>query len=94
MAAERGVRLVVATVPTMPAWAAEFDPDGTLVERWTRHLAASLRRPETVFVDGSALRWPDTHFADPVHLLFPHHQAFSHYIADAIEARHGPRDGG
>ncbi len=87
IAAEQGVRLVVATVPTMPAWAAEFDPDGALVEQWTRRVAAALQRPETVFADGRALRWPDSHFADPVHLLYPHHRTFSDWIADAIIAQ-------
>jgi hypothetical protein len=91
--AKRGMRLVVATLPTMPAWAAEFDSDGQLVEGWTRRVTAALQRPETVFVDGRALRWPDTHFADPVHLLYPHHRAFSTVVADAIAARRAPADG-
>lgn len=86
MAAERNVRLVVATVPTMPTWAAEFDPAGQLVDLWTRNIAASLRRPDTAFVDGRTLHWPDGHFADPAHLMYPHHRAFSHWIADALGA--------
>jgi hypothetical protein len=93
LAAERGVRLVVATVPTMPAWAAEFDPDGRLVERWTRGVAGALGRSETIFVDGRSLHWPDGHFADPVHLLYPHHRALSEVIAAAVAARRGTATG-
>jgi hypothetical protein len=90
MTAERKVRLVVATVPTMPAWADEFDPAGEFVDQWTRSVAGSLRRPDTIFVDGRTLRWPDGHFADPAHLMYPHHRTFSHWIADALEARPAP----
>jgi hypothetical protein len=93
MAAHRGVRLVVATVPTMPAWAAEFDPGGDAVDRWTRDVAGALRQPGTVFLDGRGLRWPDEHFADPAHLMYPHHRAFSHWIADALAARRAAADG-
>ena len=86
LVAARGARLVVATVPVMPAWAAEFDPDGASVEAWSRRLASSLGKPESLFIDGRALAWGDERFADPVHLLYPHHVAFSEFVAAAIEA--------
>jgi hypothetical protein len=86
LVAARGARLVVATVPVMPAWAAKFDPNGASVEAWSRRLASSLRRPESLFIDGRALAWGNERFADPVHLLYPHHVAFSEFIAAAIEA--------
>ncbi len=95
LAAARGARLVVATVPTMPAWAAHFDPDGRLVEEWTRRVADALRRPDTVLFDGRALAWADDRFADPAHLLYPHHTAFTDAIADALARHRGvARSGG
>ncbi len=84
---ERGARLVVATVPVMPRWAAEFDTDGRLIEAWTRRLAAALRRPESVLVDGRGLDWGDDRFADPVHVLYPNHSDFSEFVAAALQAR-------
>jgi hypothetical protein len=91
--AARGARLVVATTPTMPAWAAAFDPDGALMEAWFRRMASALRRPETLLVDGRALGWDDGRFADPVHLLHPHHSAYTEFLADALERRGGRRSG-
>jgi hypothetical protein len=87
LVAAHGARLVVATVPVMPAWSAAFDPDGTLVEGWVQRLRAALQRPETVLVDGRALAWDDGRFADPVHLLDPHHGAFTEILLAAIAAR-------
>ncbi|MFC7738945.1 hypothetical protein ACFQX4_24840 [Roseomonas sp. GCM10028921] len=82
-----GARLVVAPLPIMPEWAAQFDPDGSLIKSWTGAIRAALIQPETVIADGTALQWDDTRFADPVHLLYPHHTPFTGFIADAI-ARH------
>jgi hypothetical protein len=84
LVADRGARLVVATLPVHPAWAAQFDPDGRLIEDWTRRMAASLRRPETRLVDGRALEWDSARFADPVHLLYPNHTDFSEFVAGAM----------
>lgn len=83
----RGARLVVAPLPIMPEWAAQFDPDGSLITTWMDEIRAALLRPGTIIADGTALRWDDTRFADPVHLLYPHHTPFTEFIADAI-ARH------
>ena len=88
-AAAKGARLVVATLPVMPDWAAAFDPDGEAVERWTRRMAASLRRDTSLLVDGRRLPWDDSRFADPVHLIYPHHRPYTEFIADAI-AEHRP----
>jgi hypothetical protein len=84
-AAARGARLVLATLPTMPEWAAANDPTGAAIEEWTRSIAATLRRETSLLVDGRPLGWGDDRFADPVHLLYPHHRAFTEFIADAIE---------
>jgi hypothetical protein len=92
-AAARGARLVVATVPVMPEWAAAHDPDGGGVEAWTRGLAAALRRPESLLVDGRALRWGDERFADAVHVLYPNHTPFTRFVADALAARRAAEAG-
>jgi hypothetical protein len=89
-AAARGARLVVATLPTAPRWAAAFDPDGALVEAWTRGVASSLRLADSVLIDGRALDWNDARFADPVHVLHPNHTHFTAFLADAL-ARQGGR---
>ncbi len=89
-AAARGARLVVATLPVMPEWGAAFDPGGAQVEAWTRRMAATLQQPGTLLIDGRRLGWGDTAFADPVHLLYPHHRAFTDFVARAV-ARTAPR---
>ncbi len=86
---------MVATLPTMPAWAATFDPDGAHRRGLDAAHRRSLRRPDSLLIDGRALGWDDTHFADPVHVILPHHTAFTEFIADARPKRHRrPRDGG
>jgi hypothetical protein len=83
-AAASGARLVVATLPTAPRWSAAFDPDGALVDRWMETLRSSLRRADSVVIDGRALAWDDARFADPVHLLQPHHTLYTELLADAL----------
>jgi hypothetical protein len=85
----RGARLVIATLPVMPEWGESFDPDGSLIEAWMRDMRAVLRHPDTLLVDGSVLNWPDTHFADPVHLLYPNHTAFTAFIARSMTEKQG-----
>jgi hypothetical protein len=92
--AARGAHLVVATVPIMPEWAAAFDPEGTQVEAWVRDIRASLRLHSSLFVDGRGLPWDNSRFADPVHLIYPHHRAYSEFLADAIARRQPPRMAG
>jgi hypothetical protein len=78
----RGVQLVLATVPVMPEWAATFDPDGKLIDAWTRRMKAAIG-PEAIFVDGRQYPLPDAQFGDPVHLLAPAHIAYSRFVAEA-----------
>jgi len=85
----RGARLVVSSLPVMPEWSERFDPDGSLVESWTREMRATLRQPETLFLDGRSLAWGDERFADPVHLLYPHHSPFTDFIARAMAGQAG-----
>jgi hypothetical protein len=84
VAAEHGARLVVATLPTMPEWAAAFDPDGAIVEAWMRRMAGTLSRPDSLLIDGRALGWDDPRFADPVHAIHPHHTTFTEFVAEAM----------
>ncbi|PHK93602.1 hypothetical protein CR162_17630 [Pseudoroseomonas rhizosphaerae] len=92
----RGARLVLATLPVMPEWRERFDPDGRLVEHWMRRMRETLREPDTLLVDGRALAWEDGRFADPVHLRYPHHTAFTDLILRAMDAPPppGPQAGG
>lgn len=83
----RGARLVLATLPVMPEWRQSFDPDGQVVEAWMRRMRETLRHPDTLLVDGRALAWDDERFADPVHLRYPHHTAFTDMILQAMVAR-------
>lgn len=92
--AAKGARLVVATVPTMPGWAAAFDPEGKAVEEWTRRMAATLRRKDSLLVDGRALAWDDSRFADPVHIIYPYHRPYTKLIADAMAERWPTRTAG
>ena len=85
-AARHGARLVVATLPVMPAWAAAEDPDGTGTGRWMRDVAGALKRDDSLLIDGRPLGWGDERFADPVHVLYPHHTPLTAYYADAIAA--------
>ncbi|MGK7871129.1 hypothetical protein [Falsiroseomonas sp. E2-1-a20] len=85
-AAAHDVRLVVVTLPVMPAWAASFDPDGFVVEEWTRRISGALRRNESLLIDGRGLAWSNDRFADPVHLLYPYHTEFSEFIAENLSA--------
>jgi len=85
--AAKGARLVVATLPVMPEWAAAFDPDGEAVEDWTRRMAASLRRESSLLVDGRVLAWDDCRFADPVHLIYPYHRPYTELVADTMAER-------
>ncbi|MBI0432293.1 hypothetical protein [Roseomonas sp. KE0001] len=87
--AARGARLVLAVAPIMPEWAETFDPDDRLVEGWVRRVAGALHRPDSLLIDGRALDWEDARFADPVHLLYPNHTAFTEFVAEAMAA--GPR---
>ncbi|PWC27474.1 hypothetical protein [Teichococcus aestuarii] len=84
--ASHGARLVLATLPVMPEWRDSFDPDGRLIETWMRRMRETLRQPDTLLVDGRGLRWTDEHFADPVHLRYPHHTAFTALILRAMAA--------
>jgi len=80
----KGARLVVVSLPVMPEWKKRFDPDGQLVENWTRNMAAALRHPDALFIDGRQLEWDDGRFADPVHVIYPHHTTFTDFIARAM----------
>jgi hypothetical protein len=77
--AARKIHLVVATVPVMSEWSQKLDPDGAIIERWTNQVIAALGDSAT-FVDGRALAFADDQFADPMHLLAPHHRDFSKRI--------------
>jgi len=91
VAAAKGARLVIATVPIMPEWAATQDPDGHRIAEWVRRIGTALRRESSVMVDGRVLAWGDARFADPVHVVYPYHRQFSEFIADAIaRRRRGP----
>jgi hypothetical protein len=85
--AAEGARLVIATTPVMPKWAAAYDPDGKAVEDWTRRIASSLRWETSLLIDGRALAWDDSRFADPVHLIYPNHRLYTEFIADKITER-------
>jgi hypothetical protein len=85
--AAKGARLVVATAPIKPDWAVAFDPEGKAVEEWTRRMAASLRREDSLLVDGRALAWDDSRFADPVHVIHPHHRPYTEFVAGAMAER-------
>jgi hypothetical protein len=93
-AAAKGAKLVVATLPVMPEWTAAFDPDGEAVEEWTRTMAASLRLETSLLIDGRPLAWDDSRFADPVHLIHPHHRPYTEFIADAVAERWPARAAG
>ena len=81
---------MIATTPTSPQWAAAFDPDGALVEEWMKTVRSSLRRADSVVIDGRALGWDESRFADPVHLLHPNHTPYTQFVADAL-LREDPR---
>jgi hypothetical protein len=83
----RGANLIVATVPVMPEWAAMFDADGSIIETWTKRMAASLKSQSSLFIDGRKLQWDNSFFADPVHIIYPHHTIYSEFIADAMADR-------
>lgn len=93
-AAAKGAKLAVATLPVMPDWAAAFDPDGAAVEEWTRRMAAALRLGTSLLIDGRALGWGDSRFADPVHVIYPHHRPYTEFVADAMESRWPPGPAG
>ena len=40
-------------------------------------------------IDGRALAWDDSRFADPVHVVYPHHTPLSRFIIDEM-VRHWP----
>ena len=84
--AGKNARLVVATVPVMPRWSAEFDPNKHIVAHWTDGVRAKLSS-RTMFVDGRMFLWPDEGFADPVHLLWPKGAEYTEFIAAAIAVR-------
>jgi hypothetical protein len=77
--AARNIHLVVATLPVMGAWSNELDPSGAIIERWTKKIIAAIGDRAT-FVDGRALTFADDQFADPMHLLAPHHRDFSKHV--------------
>jgi hypothetical protein len=95
-AAAHGARLVLATLPTKPRWAEDFDPDGARVAEWMRSVTGALRRADTLVADGRVLAWDNGRFADAVHLLYPHHSAYTEFLADALAraARPGASSGG
>jgi hypothetical protein len=79
--AQKHVRLWIATVPTMPEWAASYDASGSLIEEWTHRLRA-LSQSGTRIVDGREISFRNEQFADPIHLLSPFHREFSQFIAE------------
>jgi hypothetical protein len=81
---ERGAALLIAIPPPMPRWAGEVDPRGTQLAEWRADMQASLDHPTTLVVDGWALNWDDSRFADPVHLIYPHHAEFTQFIVDQM----------
>lgn len=83
-ARRRGVRLVVVTVPVMPAWRREFDPDGHIVAEWLARVRREVAAENALLVDGREHRLGDENFADPVHLLWPYTGAFTEFIAEHI----------
>jgi hypothetical protein len=83
MANQRGISLMIATVPPMPRWAEKHDPTGAKYDDWIRRLRNKLN-PKTVFVDGRAFGWGNERFADPVHLISPYHTEFSETLAKTL----------
>ena len=86
--AERDVRLIVATFPPMPSWAAAHDPDGRGLAAWHRAVREALRAPKTILVDGRQLQFAEDEFADPLHLLWPHPRRFTEHIAKHLKDTH------
>jgi hypothetical protein len=83
LVAARHARLVVATVPVMPRWLAEFDPNNRMISQWIEGIRARLG-PRSLFIDGRSFHWPDEGFADPVHLLWPLGAKYTDFIATAL----------
>jgi len=79
----KNARLVVATLPLMPRWLAEFDPNDRAISHWIEGIRARLG-PGSLFVDGRAFPWPDEGFADPVHLLWPMGAKYTDFIGTAL----------
>lgn len=88
-AAEAGARLAVVIFPVMPKWAAQVAPDGTAIEGWVQDVKASLGLDTSLLIDGRALAWDDSRFADPVHVVHPHHEALTGFIVEEM-ARQWP----
>ena len=89
VAAEAGARLAVVIFPVMPRWAAEVAPGGSAIEGWVQDVKASLKLDTSLLIDGRALAWDDSRFADPVHVVYPHHEPLTQFIIDEM-ARQWP----
>jgi len=83
--AARHVKLVVASVPTMPEWRARFDPTGSIQSGFKARLRAALSNPGTTLIFGDSYRpLSDADFADPVHLLWPQTAGFTRFLFERI----------
>ena len=87
MLADRGVTLVVATLPAKPEWSRLYDPQGRLVRDWTQAVTEALGGDVRRVIDGRALPWPDARFADAAHLLYPNHRDFTDHLARRMAER-------
>lgn len=79
--ADRGGRLIVATIPIQPEWHRNFDADGAKVQHWIAGIEDAVRLPETVVVRGDLLPFTDAQFGDHIHILAGSVRAFSDTIA-------------
>jgi len=83
----RGVRLVVALLPPMPAWLAAYDPQGTRDRAWREGVVRTLAGTGAIVRDGAtSLRLRDAHFTDPMHLQWPATPILTRWLVAEMQA--------
>lgn len=85
LAQKHNIKLIVAFVPEMPYYIANYDPERRAHLNFYARVAATLKSPDTFLIRTDHLNYPDDAFTDAVHLKRQATYAFSHYLAQEID---------
>jgi hypothetical protein len=78
---ERGVQFIVVTLPTMPKWAEDYDPEGEMRTTFLSNVRTAVSGTDAILVDAaSSYSLPTDAFADPSHLLWRETARFTRFV--------------
>jgi hypothetical protein len=78
---ERGIQFIVVTIPTMPRWAKDYDPEGEMRTAFLSNVRSAVSGTGAILVDAAiSYSLPNEAFTDPAHLQWRETARFTRFV--------------